>query len=61
MSIVAECILKNSETNRVLFVIDAKAQIIIGLRTSGVINVSLARQEYLCVAVLLWRVPNYPL
>ena len=33
----------------------------IGLRTNGVINVSLARQEYPCAVVPLCRVPNYPL
>jgi hypothetical protein len=61
MNRVADCILKNSAISRVLFVIDAKAQITIGLKTSGAINVRVAMQEYLCAAVLLWKVPNYPL
>jgi hypothetical protein len=61
MNRVAGCILKNNEINRVLFAIDAKAQTTIGLRTSGVINVSPAMRGYLCVAELLWRAPNYPL
>jgi len=45
--------LKNKETSRVLFAIVVKVYNTIDLRTNGVINVDLAMQEHLCVAVLL--------
>jgi hypothetical protein len=52
MNKVVDCILRNSATVKVLFVIAAKAQITIGSGTSGAINVRTAMQEYPCAAAL---------
>ncbi|MFT6993319.1 MAG: hypothetical protein ACJA1P_000043 [Maribacter sp.] len=52
MNKVVDYILKNTETGKELFVIAVKAQITIGSRTSGAINVRVVMQEYPCAAAL---------
>lgn len=52
MNKVVGCILKNSATSRVLLVIPTNAQITIGSRTSGAINVTVEMQEYPGAAAL---------